>query len=103
MTQVIKNCVFFGSIISNGPMNTTLALQMLIWSAGAYNYYPVGPQNPNSDTEFVLERYGRYSWVYILTPILAGLVAGFIARNHNSETKTKFSQAFEKLVEKKND
>lgn len=65
--------------------NPILALQLLIWSAGQYDY------NTEKDNEIVTffnaNKYGKYSWVYILMPLFAGLVGALITKVHLTRVK----------------
>ena len=78
---VLEGCLSLSSATSNGPLNPTIALEILFWSMGAYNYKDEPVTYPN-ETRFEYDHYGRYSWVYICAPLLSALFAGWLARKH---------------------
>ena len=68
--------------MTSGPQNPTIALELLIWNAGAYN----DPDpHKHKETIFMANNYGRFIWLYILAPLVAALFAGPLARIHCDE------------------
>ena len=59
-------------------MNPTLAIEVWIWSSASYNY----SINGNGDSQYTINHYGRYVWVYVFAPYVAAIAAGLLARIH---------------------
>ena len=82
-------CIYGGAVaitarVSNGPANPTLALQSWAWTAGSYSN-DIKVQVDNKEvtmTQFEHYRLGRYVWLYIIAPMAASILAGFVARKH---------------------
>ena len=70
-----------GASIGNGPMHSFLALEQLFWSASTYNQIDDPIVHPNA-THFSYMNFGRYAWVYIISPLIPAFLAGFLARKH---------------------
>ena len=61
-------------------MNPTLAVEIWVWDAIAYDYNVKG--TPFST--FQDNHYGRYIWVYVFAPYAAAILAGLLSRVHFS-------------------
>lgn len=73
-------CVMISATTANSLINPSLALEVLIWSAGAHNQKD-NPQFPNK-TEFQLRYYGRYAWIYLIVPFVSSILAALFAKKH---------------------
>lgn len=60
----------------NGYKNPLIAMEVLIWSSASYsdgNGYGYNDEN---------KHLHRFAWIYILAPLIAALLAGFLGRIH---------------------
>lgn len=62
-------------------LNPTLSIQVWVWSFLSYNEKVTDLDN-NKVTKFAFDNMGRYAWVYILAPCVAGIVGGMLAKCH---------------------
>lgn len=77
---VYFGCQAITSATSNGPINATLAGQLWMWSAIAYDDNMIN--NLNVVNKYDFYHYGRYAWVYIVANVLAGVLAAPFAKRH---------------------
>jgi glycerol uptake facilitator-like aquaporin len=71
-------------VSSNGPLNPTIAMNVLLYSFTLYNYKLKDCQDcaEHSDTFWTEQLYGEYAWVYLVAPLLAAPIAAWLARKH---------------------
>lgn len=80
--QAYDACRGLVSGTSNGLLNPTLAAQQLFWEMGSFDSLAFKNDPENTMTIFTNRSYGRHFWIYLLAPLLAGIVAGVFARKH---------------------
>ena len=66
------------SLNYGGTSNPTINLIMYIWSIISYNYGDA----ITTKNYFDENHLGRYTWIYILAPIVASIFAGLFAGMH---------------------
>ena len=65
-----------------------------IWSRSAFNSLVNDPQTQEKVTIWALNSYGKYIWVYLVSPLVAAVLAGIFVRKHFSflrENNERFS------------
>lgn len=83
---IYEACTRMVARASSGALNPTLAVQVWVWSAGAYRNH-INILNPD-ETEFGTYHLGRYLWAYISAPMAAAVLAGFLARLYNNQEES---------------
>jgi glycerol uptake facilitator-like aquaporin len=81
ISTVWQGCMVLVTVNSRGPINPNVALNVWFYSLVAYNHKDSNNLHPN-ETHFNYNHFGRYTWIYILAPFVASLIAGYIARLH---------------------
>ena len=75
----IYSMTFFTKAVTNYG-NPVLAFSVWIWNIGIMS--DKINSDPDSISEYKSVHAGRYLWIYICTPFVGSLIAGFFAKSH---------------------
>jgi len=66
----------------SGWKNPLIAVQMILWDQARWAFMITSPRNSEKVNYYDYAALSRYYWVYIVAPMVGGILAGFASKFH---------------------